>query len=96
MRIRYQAEVSSEAVAWLTRFCVVSPKSRYLHEWMFLARSPEVQAGCSADNESDILGMQGVQKHSQGSKAATPFEGNGMESDYVLVVQENQRTKFSC
>jgi hypothetical protein len=88
--------VSSEAVAWLTRFCAKSPQSRYLHEWMLLARSPGVQAGCSADNQSGILGMQGVQKHSQGSKAASPFEKNGMESDYVVVVQENQRTKFSC
>ena len=63
---------------------------------MFLARSPEMQESCSADNESDILGVQGVQKHSQGSKAAAPFEKNGMESDYGLVVQENQRAKFGC
>jgi hypothetical protein len=53
---------------------------------MLLARSPEMQEGCSADNESDILGMQGVQKHSQGSKAAPPFEKNGMESDYIVVM----------
>ena len=63
---------------------------------MFLARSPEMQEGCSADNESGILGAQGVQKHSQGSKAASPFEKNGMESDYVLVVQENHRAKLGC
>lgn len=63
---------------------------------MLLARPPEMQEGGSADNESDILGVQGVKKHPQGSKAAASFEKNGMESDYVLVVQENQRAKFGC